>query len=1124
MIADGRWPVPVRMRNPEHPVSDIFLSYNRDDQQVARRFAEAFEAHGLRVWWDTALRAGEAYDEVTEAALRSAKAVVVLWSKRAVASRWVRTEATIALRNKTLVPCMIEPCERPIMFELTQTADLVHWNGGDDDPVWRAFLGEVVRRVGPGPALLAVAEPVRSPQSERRHLTFLSCRLEDAGGDATHDPEDWQAIIQAAEPPITAAVTALGGVVTWHSDQMSAIFGYPIAYEDAAERAVRAGLAIAATLCDGRSAVQARVGVHAATALVGTGRDGAVEIFGDGAAMAVRVRGQATPGAVVFSAEVAELVAGRIDHERLDSAVFRAIGLQAATVPPLGRRFVGRDDELALLASRWRRVAEGDGQHLLIKGEPGIGKSRLIEAFRASITGQPHRWISWNGASLFANSPFHAVVQMLGQLLEARGGDPVAALQTELATAGMPGEAFDLVATMMALPMPGGQATDMAPAERRRRLLETMAEWVFALAREMPLILVVEDLHWVDPSTLELVQILVEQGGTDPLLVIGTGRPEFRKAWPDRDHHGQINLGRLDARQTRALVVESIGEASVDDDIIDRLIARTDGVPFFVEELARRIVTHGDAAGDIPTTLRGLLAARVDRLGAAKETAQLGAILGRTFDYAMIAAIAGIDAAQLDAHLGHMAAEEIVYQRGVPPRSTYSFKHALTHEAAYELLPKARRAREHRRVAELIQARFSREAEAHPEIIAHHFANGGNLEQAARYWLQAGQQALRRNAHFEAIAHLRNALGAVAMLADSPESQLIEFDIQATMGTATVVAKGQASPEIEAVWNRALHLSRTLGDSTRQGQAIFGLWLFETVSANHRAALAHSNAIVDLARSSGNEDLLITGTVSRISSSFFLGRVDDVIEGSDAILAAYDIDRHAGHRFQFGQDPAAMARAYRGQALWLKGDSAAAAAAMDDALGFARQTGHLYTLANVIAYAGWLQQYQAADAALDALASELTEMCTKQRVPLFLGNGIMLTGWLRYHRGEAEGAAVYEQGLEIYRATGSRCFLPYRWSVLGDALSDRGDHARAAALFAEALAAIDRTSERWAESEVHRLHAISLARKGAGTGCVQASFERAIVSARDLGLRAWERRAIASLDDFLAQCGRAGPA
>ncbi|MBC7520078.1 MAG: AAA family ATPase [Sandarakinorhabdus sp.] len=1137
-------------------MTDIFLSYNRDDQATARRFARAFEAKGLRVWWDTTLRAGEAYDEVTEAALRSAKAVVVLWSVRAVSSRWVRAEATAALRNKTLVPCMIEACERPIMFELTQTADLSHWLGADDDPQWLAFLADVMRHVDqsnsrrsqpdapPGPAAHRPIAASAVAQSERRHLTFLSCRLEDlAAAQGRRDPEDWHAIVSTAQPHITSALEAMGGAVTWHTDEVSAIFGYPTAHEDAAERAIRAGLAIVETMADLHAEfaadhdadVEVRIGLHAANALVSAGRDGAVEIFGDGPKVAAQARAAAVPGSVVFTGDVAELVAGVFDQEGLadipsmddrgPTAAFRAVGTRSNR-RNRGGRFIGREDELALLMNRWRRLADGDGQHVLIKGEPGIGKSRLLEEFRASISNQPHRWVSWSGVSLFSNTPFYAVIQMLNQMLEARGGDPVEALKQELAAADMSADAFDLVATMIGLTLPANHSVpDLAPVQRRRRLLAALADWVFALTRQLPLVVAVEDLHWVDPSTMELIEVLIDQGGLVPLLLIGTARPEFRKSWPDRDHHGQINLGRLDSRQTRALASHAlghtlghvIGDAGVDDAIIDNLVKRTDGVPFFIEELARQILAHGSdhAAGDIPTTLRGLLAARIDRLGVAKETAQLGAILGRSFSHAMIAAFSGLDETQLDSNLALMADSELVFVRGMPPRSTYQFKHALTHEAAYELLPKSRRTKEHRRVAALIQAQFSKDAQAHPEIVAHHFSNGGNHEQAARFWLQAGQQALRRNAHLETIAHLENALAAISALPETPERAMIELDIQVTLGTATVVAKGQASPQIEAVWNRALQLSRTLGDIARQGQAIFGLWLFETVGANHQAALAHSNAIVDLAKSTANEDLLITGTVSKTSSSFFLGKVDDVIESSRFILSIYDPERHAAHRFQFGQDPAAMARAYLCQAFWLKGDVAAAIDMSNEALAFARALHHPYTLSHVIAYAGWLHLYLGDDADVEALANELTALCSEEKIPLFLGNGVMLTGWLHCRRGDDDGPAVFAQGLEIYRGTGSRCFLPYRWSLLADALSSRGEQTQASALLAQAFAAIDQTSERWAEPEVHRLHGKMLARAGAEPALVEAGYRRAIASAQALGLHGWERGAAADLADLL---------
>jgi tetratricopeptide (TPR) repeat protein len=385
--------------------------------------------------------------------------------------------------------------------------------------------------------------------------------------------------------------------------------------------------------------------------------------------------------------------------------------------------------------------------------------------------------------------------------------------------------------------------------------------------------------------------------------------------------------------------------------------------------------------------------------------------------------------------------------------------------------------------------------------------------------LQAGQQALRRNAHLEAIAHLQDALAAVVALPDTPALDVLELDIEVALGTATMVAKGQASPENEKVWRRALELSGKLGDTARQGQALFGLWQFETVRADHQASLAHSNAILDLARLSGNDELLMTGTLSKASSSFFLGKVDDVIEASNAILDQYDLERHAGHRFQIGVDAAAMARGYLAQAFWLKGDFAAAAARCDDSLAFARQLNHLYSLANVLAYAAWLQQYAHAEARMEVLAAELTALCSKEKIPLFLGNGIMLNGWLRCQHGDDDGPAVYAEGLEIYCATGSRCFLPYRWSLLADALSARGDHAGAARLFKDALAAIALTSERWAEPEVYRLHGKALERAGADPAVIGASLERAVASAHELGLGGWGLAAGQSLVEFRNRIG-----
>ena len=1137
-------------------LNDIFLSYNREDQQTARLFAERFEANGLQVWWDSTLRAGEPYDEVTEAALRSAKAVVVLWSMRAVSSRWVRAEATIAQRNNTLVPCMIEPCERPIMFELTQTADLANWNGAEDDPRWQAFLVDVLRHVrqrtlnAPPPAVEApkpAPAAARKTQSERRHLTFLSCRLEDPRGAAGRDPEEWHEIIQAIEPPVSAILAAFGANVTWNSDQVDAVFGYPVAHEDAAERAIRAGLAIVETIIGSNhrspsgAALQARVGIHAATTLVGRGRDGALEVFGEGASVALQVLNASPANAVAYTGNVAERVADLFEQQRLadcvatiggaPAAVFRAIrarreGRSGSPVHPADGHFVGRDDELAQLASRWRRAVDGDGQHVLIKGPPGIGKSRLLEEFRVSLQGEPHRWINWHGASLFANTPFYAVVQMLSQMIEADGDEPVEALRRALAAADMPETAFDLVATMMGLALPTDHAViELAPVERRRRLLGTLSNWVFALAWQKPLVIAVEDLHWIDPSTLELVQMLVEQGGGVPLLLIGTARPEFQKRWPDRDHHGQINLGRLNPQQTRALVAATLGESDLDEAVIEKLIARTDGVPFFVEELARRLLAHGDdlAAGDIPTTLRDLLAARIDRLGTAKETAQLGAVLGRAFDYETIEAIAGIDAIELEAHLNLMAAEQIVQQRGVPPRSTYSFKHALVHEAAYELIPKSRRTREHRRIADVLLTRFPDDAANRPALVAHHFGEAGDTEQAITWFARSGARAAGRAEFREAIADYSAALAHLEHLPPSPERDAREVELRLDIAVPHSIAASFGDPIVGATYARAHELARaTRPPPPRYFEALYGVARYAMVAGELDHSVAACKDLLAHSEVTGNPAHALAAQVTLGQVLYWQGHFERSEAHCSSALRLCDYPEAAALNGAAAAHPRISAGIFGSWARWALGRPDAARRLCDETLDFARSIDDPYSHALAAGF-GSSQAVMLVDAERTRrFAAEALTISEQHAIPLIRGLALVTGGWASVTlETDAAGLAEIERGIALLRSVGSASGAPGTMGIMADAQARFGNAAAALAIARAALDVAAASGQGFWDAELHRLVGSAQAElAGPDDPLAEAALRRAIAIARSQGAVSLELRSAVSLARVLSARGR----
>jgi len=520
------------------------------------------------------------------------------------------------------------------------------------------FCNECASPLG-APASAAKIQSSEEIAGERRHLTVLFCDLVNSTEIAARlDPEEWRDIAARYQRSAGEAVMRLGGhVAKYLGDGLVVYFGYPQAHEDDAERAVRAGLAIvdAITLLNEQSAVKlaVRVGIHTGSVVVGQGGGKEADVFSDAPNIASRVQGVAEPDTVVITAPVHRLVSGLFVVEDRGAHALKGIEfpmqLYRAIQPSVVRRrthgsaaraltpFVGRDDEMRLLLSRWERACEGEGQLVIVAGEAGIGKSRLIEEFRARIKPDPHLWIECAGEQFFENTPFHAVTQMLNQGLGWRGDESkeerLLQIERSLELSGMKlGETVPLIAEMLNLPVPEKYPPLLlAPDQKRKRLLAALAGWVFGATRTQPLVLVLEDLHWVDPSTLELQHTLVEQAATARLMLLFTARPEFRAPWLMRAHHAQITLNRLSDRQTREMVAGVAARSALAKDIIDTVVKRTDGVPLFAEELTR-LILEGDGrsvAREIPATLHDSLTARLDRLGSAKEVAQVAAVIGR---------------------------------------------------------------------------------------------------------------------------------------------------------------------------------------------------------------------------------------------------------------------------------------------------------------------------------------------------------------------------------------------------------------------------------------------------------------------------------------------------------------
>ena len=560
----------------------------------------------------------------------------------------------------------------------------------------------------------------------------MFCDLVDSTGiSAQLDAEEWRDLVGAYLDAASAAVTEMGGHVAKKlGDGLMALFGYPVAQENDAERAARAALSIQRALAElnrknagtGKPALTARIGIETGPVVV----DAAGEIYGDVPNIAARVQALAEPGAVVVTARVQRQVAGLFVAEERGSHELKGVP-EPVTLFRLvrasggGRRagqrhltpLVGRDEEIAMLMRRWERARQGDGQLVLIVGEPGLGKSRLIEEFHARLRETPHTWVEWSCSQLLQNTPLHPIAEWGRQRF---GGADVPAeqrladLESTLALVKLdPAENVPLLAPLLDIPLPPERAPTLPPEELRRRQLAALTNWVMAGARAQPVVLALEDLHWADPTTLDLLRGIAERGALAPLFVLITARPEFRPPWGMRSHHGTISLAPLDRHQVRHMVGELAARHALPKEVVDGVTERTGGVPLFVEEVTRLLLERGEQGGiqAIPPTLQQSLTARLDRLGPAREVAQIGAVIGRDFSYALLRAVAGMEDAPLQAALERLAEADILLVQGLPPDSDYRFKHALIQDAAYENLLKSRRQVLHRRVAEALRDKFA---------------------------------------------------------------------------------------------------------------------------------------------------------------------------------------------------------------------------------------------------------------------------------------------------------------------------------------------------------------------------------------------------------------------------------
>jgi class 3 adenylate cyclase/predicted ATPase len=993
------------------------------------------------------------------------------------------------------------------------------------------------------PSVTAAPLAPQQAAGERRYLTVMFCDLVGSTGiSAQLDAEEWRDLVGSYLDAASAAVTEMGGHVAKKlGDGILALFGYPIAHENDAERAARAALTIQRALAElnrnnagtDKPELQARIGLETGPAVV----DAAGEIYGDVANIAARLQALADPDSILITAQVQRQIAGLFVAEEHGTHTLKGVPEPTVLFKLIrasggGRRsgqrnltpLVGRNDEMAMLTRRWERARTGEGQLVLIVGEPGLGKSRLIEEFHARLSETPHTWVEWSCSQLLQNTPLHPIAEWGRQRF---GGADVpverrlAELESSLAQVKLDAaENVSLLAPLLDIPLPAERAPKLSGEELRRRQLAALTNWLMAGAKAQPVVLAFEDLHWADPTTLDVLRGIAERGALAPLLIVATTRPEFRPPWSMRSHHGTISLAPLDRPQVHDMVAELSARHALPRDVVEDVAARTGGVPLFVEEVTRLLLDRGEGGGgiqSIPPTLQQSLMARLDRLGPAREIAQIGSVIGRGFTYRLLRDVAAVEDVPLQAALEKLADADIVLVQGLPPESDYRFKHALIQDAAYENLLKSRRQILHRGVAEILRDRFADTAAAEPEALAYHFTQAGMTDAAIEWWGKAGDQALRRSAFQEAISHLGKAIemadkeGEGTPRATASASERLK--LQTGLGRALMWSKGYTSEETKAAFARAQELAGSADDPSERFATYYGQWSGHLMRGQLNLALETATAFLRDAENAGRPTE--TAVASRIQGAtrLYLGDLLTARVSLDEALRIHDPERDRDAKFRFGVDIGAVATVHLALAYWLLGRVDQAAELANEAAARAREIAHMPTETHVEGRRAILPILRGDAEAVLRMADSLLELAQQHGLSSYVRATTLSSTWAHARLGEGkESVAEFRQAIAAYADQANRLYLPFYQGLLAELEGERQSPHEALTRVDEALRLAQQTEERWTDALLHRIRGeILLKRDPANTAPAEEAFLTAIAVAQQQKAKSFELRAALSL-------------
>jgi predicted ATPase/class 3 adenylate cyclase len=1040
--------------------------------------------------------------------------------------------------------------------------------------VWVGEAGTPPALQADGPPLLGASpapEPP-PPEAERRQLTVLFCDLVDSTALASQlDPEDYRDVIRAYQAMWAQVIHRFDGYIAQYlEDGLLVYFGYPQAHEDDAERAVRTGLGIVEAMgalpprlkSDPRRRLAVRLGIHTGLVVIGEIGEGASQeqlALGETPNIAARLQGLAAPDTVVISEATARLVAGVFTWQALAAEdrrglpqprrvyrVLHAHGTQTRLDMAAARGLsplVGREAEVTVLLDRWAQVQDGRGQGIVLRGEAGMGKSRLVQVLKEHVASVPHTRWECHGSPYYQHTALYPLIECLPRALQWHPEEPPAEKGEKLAQlvrhARLPvEESVPLLASLLALPLPEGQYPPLAlsPHRQRQKTLDAIVTLLVELAARQPVLFILEDVQWTDPTTQELLALLLDHTATAAVCTVLTTRPVFHPPWRPRSSLTQVTLSPLSPPQVAQLAEQVAGGKGLPAEVVQQIIARTDGIPLFVEELTKALlesgILHGTAdryeltgplpAFAIPATLQDALMARLDRLVTAKGVAQLGATIGRHFSYTLLRAVAPVEEDILSTELRRLVEAEILSQRGVLPQATYTFTHALLQEAAYQSLLKSTRQQYHRRIAQMLEAHVPDLRDTQPELLAYHYTEAGFIAQAIPYWQRAGQRALQRSALVEAVNHFTKGLELLRTFLDTPERAQQELVLLSTLGPALIATKGYAAPEVEQAYARARELCRQAGETPQLVPVLFGLRLYYQQRAAFQTARELEGQLFHLAQRTHAPACLLMAHQALGATSYWLGEFAQARVHLEQGLALYDPQQHRALTSPIIQNPGVTCLAFGARTLWMLGYPDQALQRSQDALTHARELAHPFSLAYTLSCAAMLHLLRREGSATQGHAEAAMAFSHEQGFALWWAIGAMLRGWALGAQGQhVEGLAQLHQGLVAYRATGTAVAVPGFLALLAETYGKGGQAEESLSILAEAQAVAHKTGERSYEAELYRLTgqlrlAVSQEHQAEAATC----FQQARDIARRQQAKSLELRTALSLSRLWQQQGK----